>query len=111
VNTAATSYPLCLSHYWPVTGNSVNDLIGGKQPSSSSPSFGLDRFGQVNEALLVNSTSNFWQLPSSAYFQTETTVTMWVNKNKCVSGGSFGNFIIKLLLITNNFNFNYYIDL
>jgi hypothetical protein len=74
-----------------VNNNSVEDLISGKQGNSDSPQFFTDRFGTVNGSIYVNSIATVWKLPAGAYFQGDTTLTMWVKKMACSSGGSYGN--------------------
>jgi hypothetical protein len=61
----------------------VTDTITGKQATSlGSPQFVPDRNGMANGAILINSDSSSWQLPVDAYFQGDTTVTMWVKGNE-----------------------------
>jgi hypothetical protein len=45
-----------------------------------------DRNGVLNGAILVNSSSSAWQLPVDTYFQSDSTITLWVKKQACQDG-------------------------
>jgi hypothetical protein len=77
-----------VSHYWPIGDNTVTDTITGKTAASKSPQFSLDRYDVLNGAAWVDSDDSAWQLPAGAYFNGDTTVTMWVKKIKCGGGDS-----------------------
>jgi hypothetical protein len=64
----------------------VLDVITNKTATSSYPMFMNDRFGIKNGALSIVSEGTAWSLPEDTYIQGDTTVTMWVRKNRC--GGS-----------------------
>jgi hypothetical protein len=76
----------CVSNYWPVKDNAVTDLIEGRNAKSDSPQFVKDRFGLANGAIFVNSLKTAWQIPTGRYFQGDSTLTMWVKKQTCITG-------------------------
>jgi hypothetical protein len=59
------------------------DVTGGVSTTSSSPTYTADRFGNANEAVLVNSSSNYWNIASGVYFAGNYTITAWVKNIAC----------------------------
>jgi hypothetical protein len=81
----------CLRHYWPVTDNAVEDVIGENSAVPNGwPRFTKNRFGVVNEAIRINDKAHAWRLPQGSYFQSNTTLTMWLRKIKCKEWAPYG---------------------
>jgi hypothetical protein len=73
-----------LGHYWPVTGNAVDDKINGLNGLCPTPIFATDRLGVAKSAIRVNSLETAWDLSGSKYLAPFFfTLSMWVNKNRC----------------------------
>jgi hypothetical protein len=67
------------------------DLVGlVKTTSRGSPQFTADRFGNANDAILVNSSTSWWRLPDGVYLYGDYTITAWVKNLGC---GTKYNFI------------------
>jgi hypothetical protein len=74
----------CVGHYWPVENKAVEDVIGHQSATSNgSPQFTRDRFGVVDGALRIYSSSTAWRLPHGRYIKGDTTITMWVKDIEC----------------------------
>jgi hypothetical protein len=62
----------------------VADVIGlVGTASAGSPQFTPDRFGNANDAILVNSSTSYWILPDGVYFHGDYTITAWVENLGC----------------------------
>jgi hypothetical protein len=72
-----------LINYWPVKAGVMTDLAGNVSTTSSSPQFTTNRFGNPNDAILVNSASSAWDIPNGVYFYGDFSVTAWVNNIQC----------------------------
>lgn len=93
-----------LANYWPIQNNTYKDIVGGKDLTSSAPTVAQDRFGNNGAAIRVTSNSNYFQLPSSSYFQNSLTISVWMityaNTNSyarildCGNGGNAYNVIL-----------------
>jgi hypothetical protein len=57
-----------LVNYWPVKSGVMADVVGlVKTTSNGSPKFTTDRFGNANDALLINSGTSTCDLPDGVY--------------------------------------------
>ncbi len=82
-----------LVYYWPVKNGEMADIVGYLATTSSgTPAFTADRFGNANDAIIVNSTENYWSLPSGVYFNAEYTLTAWVKNFECTHFNAIGTY-------------------
>ncbi len=73
-----------LVNYWPVKSGVMADLVGlVNTTSGDSPQFTTDRFGNANDAILVNGWASRWNLPDGVYLYGDYTITAWVKNLDC----------------------------
>jgi hypothetical protein len=73
-----------LVNYWPVKSGVMADLVGNVSTTSAgSPQFTADRFGNANDAILVNSGTSVRNLPDGVYLFGDYTITAWVRNLAC----------------------------
>ncbi len=67
------------------------DLVGlVNTTSKGSPQFTTDRFGNANDAILVNSMASSWNWTSDVFLFGDYTITAWVRNLGCSSANYIG---------------------
>ncbi len=85
-----------LVNYWPITGASANDIVGGQHMSpASGATYATDRHGNSNGAININTIANvnmyYWTLPPVSFITGDLTMAMWIKKRACASWVPTGN--------------------
>jgi hypothetical protein len=80
-----------LVNYWPVKSGVIADLVGLVSTiSAGTPQFTTDRFGNANDAILVNDTNTNWNSANRVYLFDDFTITAWVKNLECTGFNYIG---------------------
>jgi hypothetical protein len=85
-----------LVNYWPITNGKIVDTVGGMNPTSVTPTFIADRFGNANGAIRISNSASCWRLPNQIYLSNDFTVTLWIIVYDCTTNNILGKVLFNL---------------
>ncbi len=81
------------------------DLVGHASTTSVKSQFTTDRFGNANDAILVNSLASSWKLADNVFLWGNYTLMVWVKNLDCKGANHIGllfPYLLSFWYITGN---------